>query len=158
MEQTGRRLEFRGCPMMSALPLMVFLMVTVVLVTTGAPTVEGMIIASMLGISAGMLVARDLAQYGEEVFSLMANRTATVAVVCWLWAGTFSGIMAASGLVEAIVWLGWKLNLQGAWLTVSIFISAAVFATSLGTGSVPCLDLPRSCTRLGSCWGRIRRP
>ena len=119
---------------MSALPLMVFLMVTVVLVTTGAPTVEGMIIASMLGISAGMLVARDLAQYGEEVFSLMANRTATVAVVCWLWAGTFSGIMAASGLVEAIVWLGWKLNLQGAWLTVSIFISAAVFATSLGTG------------------------
>ena len=120
--------------MMSALPLMVFLMVTVVLVTTGAPTVEGMIIASMLGISAGMLVARDLAQYGEEVFSLMANRTATVAVVCWLWAGTFSGIMAASGLVEAIVWLGWKLNLQGAWLTVSIFISAAVFATSLGTG------------------------
>ena len=120
--------------MMSALPLMVFLMVTVVLVTTGAPTVEGMIIASMLGISAGMLVARDLALYGEEVFSLMANRTATVAVVCWLWAGTFSGIMAASGLVEAIVWLGWKLNLQGAWLTVSIFISAAVFATSLGTG------------------------
>ena len=119
---------------MSALPLMVFLMVTVVLVTTGAPTVEGMIIASMLGISAGMLVARDLALYGEEVFSLMANRTATVAVVCWLWAGTFSGIMAASGLVEAIVWLGWKLNLQGAWLTVSIFISAAVFATSLGTG------------------------
>jgi len=120
--------------MMSALPLMVFLIVTVVLVIAGAPTVEGMIIASMLGISAGMLVARDLAQYGEEVFSLMANRTVTVAVVCWLWAGTFSGIMAASGLVEAIVWLGWKMNLEGAGLTVSIFISAAVFATSLGTG------------------------
>lgn len=134
MEQAGRRLEFRGGPMMSALPLMVFLIVTVVLVIAGAPTVEGMIIASMLGISAGMLVARDLAQYGEEVFSLMANRTVTVAVVCWLWAGTFSGIMAASGLVEAIVWLGWKMNLEGAGLTVSIFISAAVFATSLGTG------------------------
>ena len=120
--------------MMSALPLMVFLMVTVVLVTTGAPTVEGMIIASMLGISAGMLVARDLAQYGEEVFSLMANRTATVAVVCWLWAGTFSGIMAASGLVEAIVWLGWKLNLQGAWLTVSIFNIRCGLCNILGNG------------------------
>ena len=95
---------------------------------------EGMIIASMLGISAGMLVAKDIAQYGEAVFSLMANRTATVAVVCWLWAGAFSGIMAASGLVEAIVWIGWQLNLQGAWLTVSIFISAVIFATSLGTG------------------------
>ncbi len=134
MDQTEQRLEFRGGPMMSTLPLFVFLIVTVIMVAQGAPTVEGMIIASMLGISAGMLVAKDIGQYGEAIFSLMANRTATVAVVCWLWAGAFSGIMAASGLVEAIVWIGWRLNLQGAWLTVSIFISAAIFATSLGTG------------------------
>ena len=134
MDETELRLEFRGGLMMSTLPLFVFLIVTVILVAQGAPTVEGMIIASMLGISAGMLVAKDIAQYGDAVFSLMANRTATVAVVCWLWAGAFSGIMAASGLVEAIVWIGWQLNLQGAWLTVSIFISAAIFATSLGTG------------------------
>ncbi|UCF14488.1 MAG: hypothetical protein JSW59_13825, partial [Phycisphaerales bacterium] len=75
MDQTEQRLEFRGGPIMSALPLFVFLIVTVILVAQGAPEVEGMIIASMLGISAGMLVAKDIAQYGEAVFSLMANRT-----------------------------------------------------------------------------------
>jgi len=116
------------------LPLFIFLIATVILVAKGAPTVEGMIIVSMLGVSAGMLVAKDIARYGEAVFSLMASRTATVAVVCWLWAGAFSGIMASSGLIEAIVWIGWKLDLQGARLTVSVFVSAAIFATSLGTG------------------------
>jgi len=61
-------------------------------------------------------------------------RTSTVAVVCWLWAGAFSGILAGSGLVEAIVWVGWKLNLNGAWFTLTVFISSALFATSVGTG------------------------
>jgi Na+/H+ antiporter NhaC len=104
------------------------------MVAKGAPVVEGMIIAAMLGLSAGLLLAKNMTEYGEAIFSLMANRTATVAVVCWLWAGAFSGILAASGLVEAMVWLGWKLSLHGAWLTVSVFILAAIFATSVGTG------------------------
>ncbi|MFQ6114382.1 MAG: Na+/H+ antiporter NhaC family protein [bacterium] len=119
---------------MSVLPLLTFIFATVILVLKGAPAVEGMIIASMLGISVGMFFARDVAEYSERVFSLMANRIATVAVVCWLWAGAFSGILANSGLVEAIVWLGWKLNLTGAWFTLAVFISSAIFATSVGTG------------------------
>jgi Na+/H+ antiporter NhaC len=81
-----------------------------------------------------MLLARSKADYSEQVFSLMANRTATVAVVCWLWAGAFSGILADSGLVEAIVWVGWKLSLSGASFTLAVFVSAALFAVSVGTG------------------------
>ena len=60
------------------------------------------ILAAMLGISLGLLFARDTAAYTDRVFSLMANRTAAVAVVCWLWAGAFSGVLGDSGLVEAI--------------------------------------------------------
>ncbi|MCI0693622.1 Na+/H+ antiporter NhaC family protein [candidate division KSB1 bacterium] len=134
MTISERKLEFHGGPAVSVLPIAVFLLSTIVLVLKGAPAVEGMILAAMLGISIGMIFAKDVAQYSEEVFSLMANRIATVAVVCWLWAGAFSGIMAASGLVEAIVWLGWKLNLQGEWFTVAVFVSASLFATSVGTG------------------------
>lgn len=134
MIQSPKRIVFRGGPHMSVLPLLTFIFATVILVLKGAPAVEGMIIASMLGISVGMFFARDVAEYSERVFSLMANRIATVAVVCWLWAGAFSGILANSGLVEAIVWLGWKLNLTGAWFTLAVFISSAIFATSVGTG------------------------
>jgi Na+/H+ antiporter NhaC len=133
--QTDRKLiDFRGGPFVSVLPLVTFILGTAALVIVGAPAVEGMIIAAMVGISVGMLFAVDIADYSERVFSLMANRIATVAVVCWLWAGAFSGILASSGLVEAIVWLGWKFNLTGAGFTVAVFISAALFATSVGTG------------------------
>lgn len=134
MIQPSKLIEFRGGPYLSALPLGVFILATVMLVIQGAPAVEGMIMAAMLGISVGMIFARDVAGYSEHVFTLMANRIATVAVVCWLWAGAFSGILANSGLVEAIVWVGWKLNLTGTWFTLAVFISSALFATSVGTG------------------------
>lgn len=134
MNPTSKLITFRGGPYMSVLPLAIFIFVTVLLVIQGAPAVEGMIMAAMLGISVGMIFARNVADYSERVFTLMANRIATVAVVCWLWAGAFSGILANSGLVEAIVWLGWKLNLTGAWFTLAVFISSALFAISVGTG------------------------
>ncbi len=67
---------------MSVVPLAVFLGWTMYLVVRGAIVEEGMIIAAMAGIALGMLFARDPAAYSERIFSLMANRIATVAVVC----------------------------------------------------------------------------
>jgi len=125
---------FRGGACASVVPLAVFLVVTMALVLKGEAEVEAMVIAAMLGISVGMLFVRNVAEYSERVFSLMANRIGTVAVVCWLWAGAFSGILADSGLVEAIVWVGWKLNLSGEAFTLAVFIAASLFAVSTGTG------------------------
>jgi len=133
--EAGRpRLAFRGGPWASVLPLATFVVGTGILVVLGAAAVEGMIILAMLGLSLGMGLARDVAGYAERVFSLMANRVATVAVVCWLWAGAFSGILADSGLVEAIVWVGANLQLAGGLFTVATFFFAALFAVSVGTG------------------------
>lgn len=134
MTKATEPITFRGGAYLSMVPLAIFIIATIILVIQGAPAVEGMILAAMLGISVGMLFSRDMAGYSERVFSLMANRVATVAVVCWLWAGAFSGILADSGLVEAIVWVGWKLRLTDAWFTVAVFISSALFATAVGTG------------------------
>ena len=93
-----------------------------------------MILGAMLGLSLGLFFARDFARYGERLFTLMANRTAAVTVICWLWAGVFAGILQASGLVEAMVWLGLELDVSGAVFTVAVFITAALFAVSVGTG------------------------
>jgi Na+/H+ antiporter NhaC len=127
-------MEFRGGPWVSFVPLAVFILGTAALVISGAPDVQGMIIAAMVGISIGIFLSKDVPGYSERVFSLMANRTATVAIIAWLWAGAFSGILAASGLVEAIVWVGLKLHLTGAGFTVAVFLSSALFAVSVGTG------------------------
>ncbi len=83
------QIRFWGGAWMSTVPLAVFILATTSLVIAGAPVVEGMIIAAMGGISLGMLAARRPAIYTERVFALMANRTATVAIVAWLWAGAF---------------------------------------------------------------------
>lgn len=134
MVSSEKTLEFRGGTVASAIPLLVFVGVTVALVFAGAPKVEGMIMGAMLGISVGMFFARRASVYGERVFSLMVDRTAAVAIVCWLWAGAFSGILADSQLVEGIVWLGWKFGVAGREFTVTVFVCACLFAVSLGTG------------------------
>jgi len=134
MATQNEPIDFRGGALASAVPLLVFVGVTIVLVLAGAPEVNGMIVGAMLGISVGMVFARNISAYGERVFSLMVNRTAAVAIVCWLWAGAFSGILADAHLVEGIVWIGWKLGLAGRAFTVAVFICAGLFAVSLGTG------------------------
>ncbi|MFT5467834.1 MAG: Na+/H+ antiporter NhaC [Verrucomicrobiales bacterium] len=128
------KIEYRFGIWTSAVPLMTFLIFTIVLVFLGAPEVEGMIIGAMAGLSLGMLLTKSFYNFSERIFSLMANRTATVAIVCWLWAGAFAGILKDSGLVEATVWLGWNAGLSGQLFTVAVFILAAVFAVSVGTG------------------------
>lgn len=132
--QEHEHIVFRGGPWMSLAPLAVFILGTAGLVIAGAPVVEGMILVAMGGISLGLILTRKPAVYTDRVFALMADRTATVAIVAWLWAGTFSGILADSGLVEAIVWGGAKLHLTGAAFTVLVFVSSALFAVTVGTG------------------------
>jgi len=127
-------IQFRGGAWVSLVPLAVFILGTAGLVIAGAPAVEGMIVVAMAGISLGMVLARNAEVYTGRVFALMANRTATVAIVAWLWAGAFSGILAGSGLVEAIVWLSAKLYLSGSAFTVLVFVSSALFAVTVGTG------------------------
>lgn len=134
MQDQEGSISFRGPVWTCAVPLVIFLAITITLVVRGAPQVEGMILAAMVGISAGMLFSTNVAAYSERIFSLMANRVSTVAIVCWLWAGAFSGILGASGLVEANVWIGWKLGLTGPWFTATVFLFAALFAVSVGTG------------------------
>jgi Na+/H+ antiporter NhaC len=134
MTTSEQTLSFRGGAAASTAPLAVVVSGAAVLVGYGAPTVEGMIVLAIVGISLGLVLARDMGTYTELVFTLMANRTVAVAVVCWLWAGAFSGILADSGLVEAIVWMGWKLDLTGAGFVVAVFASSALFAVSVGTG------------------------
>jgi Na+/H+ antiporter NhaC len=134
MTESDGMLQFHGGAAASAAPMLTFVLVTLALVIAGAPAVEGMIAGAMLGISVGLVVARDRSAYADRVFSLMLNRTAAVAIICWLWAGAFSGILADSRLVEGVVWIGWKLGLTGAGFTVTVFWCASLFAVSLGTG------------------------
>ncbi len=134
MKAPGEKLVFRGGKWGSVVPLAIFLLFTLALVVMGAPKEEGMIIGAMVGLSLGMLFVTNVAAYSERIFGLMANRTATVAVICWLWAGAFAGILGASGLVEATVWAGWKMGLTGKWFVLVVFFMAALFAVSVGTG------------------------
>jgi Na+/H+ antiporter NhaC len=127
-------LSFRGGPVASLVPLAVFVLFSVMLLFLGALSERGMILGAMAGIVAGLLLARKPADYCEALFELMANRVVVVAIVCWLWAGMFGGLLRASGLVDGIIWVALQMELSGNLFVVLGFFGACVFAVSVGTG------------------------
>jgi Na+/H+ antiporter NhaC len=72
--------------------------------------------------------------YAEEVFTGMANRIATVAIIAWFWAGMFAQVLREGGLVDGLVWLGSVSHASGGVFVGATFVLAAIFASAVGTG------------------------
>jgi Na+/H+ antiporter NhaC len=64
----------------------------------------------------------------------MTQKVGVVAIVAWFFAGAFSQILQAGGLVKGLVWIADSLGVEGALFTVVTFLLAALFATAVGTG------------------------
>lgn len=130
----GPLLHFHGGQLASFGPLLVFLVCCMGLLLQGALTERAMILAAMAGITTGVVLARERAVFCDAIFTLMTNRVVVVAVICWLWAGAFGGLLRESGLVNGIIWLAAELQVTGRIFTLVVFLGAGLFAVSVGTG------------------------
>jgi Na+/H+ antiporter NhaC len=128
------QLTFKIGPFGSFMPFLVFIITALITVIFGAPTMEGMVICSLIGLIVGMFIAEDRYLYNEMIFEGMAQKIGVVAVVCWIFAGIFGQILKLSGLVEAMVWVGATLKLSGGLFTAITFLASATFAVAVGSG------------------------
>ncbi len=86
---TQPALRFRGGKAVAALPLVFFIGWAIAISVAGAPDENGLILGAAIGLVLGMFLCKNRWwDYAEEVFTGMANRIATVAIVAWFWAGT----------------------------------------------------------------------
>lgn len=128
-------LRFYGGRAMSALPLVFFIGWAITICVAGAPDENGLILGAAIGLVLGMVFCRDKWwNYCEEIFTGMANRVATVAIVAWMWAGMFAQVLREGGLVAGLVWLGGASHASGGIFVGATFLLACVFASAVGTG------------------------
>ncbi len=132
---TQPALRFRGGKAVSALPLVFFIGWAITISVAGAPDENGLILGAAMGFVLGMFLCKNRWwDYAEEVFTGMANRIATVAIVAWFWAGMFAQVLLVGGLVDGLVWLGGASNATGGIFVGATFVLAATFASAVGTG------------------------
>lgn len=98
-------------------------------------TTRYLILGAVLGLVLGLFLSKSAwSDYCEAIFTGMSQSVGVVAIVCWLWAGMFAEVLKAGHLVEGLVWLGEGLGVGSALFVIVTFLSAAIFASAVGTG------------------------
>ncbi len=130
------RLDFRGGPAASAIPVAFFVVWAIVqsgLLGIGDTT--GLVVGMLVGLIVGMLFVRgDWKTYADVVFDGMTERVAATAIVAWLWAGMFAQTIQTGGFVDGLVWAANALSVGATLFPAVTFLLAALLATGIGTG------------------------
>lgn len=127
------RLLYRGGFAGALLPLFVFLAGVTWLGLAGAPAETGLWPILVLGLTVGLLMARDRHAYSEAVVAGMAQPIVAVMILAWLFAGMLGALMNASGFVEALVWTAQEAGVTGAGYVLAAFVISCAVSTSTGT-------------------------
>lgn len=128
------RLQFHGGVYASLIPFLIFIAGTVVLALMGYGTETGYWVATILALMVGMFLSKNKNDYFDAIVEGMTEKMTSVAVLCWVWAGAFAGLLKVSGMVEGLMWLGVKANLTGGMFVAFTFVLGAIYGTSLGSG------------------------
>lgn len=128
-----KTLEYRGGLVGALAPFALFLSGVTWLALAGAPDERGFWPILLAALALGMLLVRDRTAYCEVMLGGMSQPIVMVMIMAWLLSGVLGAVLAASGFVEALVWLTRVTGLHGAGYVVAAFLACAVVSTATGT-------------------------
>jgi Na+/H+ antiporter NhaC len=100
---------------------------------SGAPVETGFWPVLLAALMVGLLLARDRSAYSEAILAGMSRPLVMVLVMAWLLAGVLGTLLAESGLVPALVWLGRAAAVSGGGYVAAAFLITCLVATATGT-------------------------
>jgi Na+/H+ antiporter NhaC len=126
-------LTFHAGTLGATAPFILFLAGVTWLALSGAPDERGFWPVLLAALTLGLLLARDRTRYAEVVLEGMSQPIVMVMIMAWLLSGVLGAILAASGFVQALVWLARTAGLHGAGYVAAAFLACAMISTSTGT-------------------------
>ncbi len=126
-------LRFRGGALGAFLPFGLFLFGVMGLGLSGAPVETGFWPVLLAALMLGLLLARDRQAYSEAILAGMSRPLVMVLVMAWLLAGVLGTLLAESGLVPSLVWLGRATAVSGGGYVASAFLITCLVSTATGT-------------------------
>ncbi len=125
--------SFRGGVWGALAPFALFLGGVSWLGLSGAPDESGFGPVLLVAIGVGLLLSRNRAAYADSVIDGMSERIVMLLILSWLLAGVLGALLAASGLVEALVAVASTTGVRGGGYVAAVFMVAAIFSTATGT-------------------------
>jgi len=131
--KTAELLRFRGGAFGALLPFAFFLAGVMTLGLSGAPVETGFWPVLLGALMLGLLLARDRYAYSEAILAGMSRPLVMVMVMAWLLAGVLGTLLAESGLVQSLVWLGRATGVSAGGYVAAAFVITALVSTATGT-------------------------
>ena len=129
------RLEFFGGLTGAFLPLLLFGVAVVAVTLTGMITIQAYLGPLVVIVGLVIVLAKDRSAACEAMIAGVRDRTLIVMIFAFFGAGVLGQLLVASGLVEALVWLGNFAGVQGTLFVLLVFLITAVISTAIGTST-----------------------
>ena len=118
---------------MAAVPLLVMVIPTIVLVFYGVFSANVMITGGVIGIMLGSVFARNKKEYWEVVVDALGDPTGLLAFALFLIVGVYAELLTTSNLGEGVIWLSNLLNTGPIIFTLFIYVICSVLGIAMGT-------------------------
>jgi len=137
--RTENLLSFHGGLVGAFTPLLLFALAVAYVTVAGMITIEAYFGPLVLIVGLMIMLAKDRRAACEAMLSGVADRTLAMMIFAFLGAGVLGQLLVASGVVKAVVWLGYLTGIGGTGFVLLSFIIAAVVSTSIGTSTGTCV-------------------
>lgn len=130
-----KKLLFYGGEWISFLPILIFVILTVVssfgLHVTGGGAGW---LPAFIAVSIPMFLAKNKVQYANAVVRGLSDRNVAIPIICWIYAGVFARILGDCGLAESIAKLAVRMGMGKVAFLVITFLCMVLFAMAIGSG------------------------
>ncbi len=134
MENSKKRLEFRGGMFMSLIPVVIFFAFCVVLfIVFKAFNMEALAMGGFVALLIGGVFAKSYTKFWDAAISGISSITSVSVIVIFFVIGMFSALMKASGLSGGFVWLANAVGVKSGIFTAFVFFATCVMSTATGS-------------------------
>ncbi len=133
------RLQFYGGLGAAVTPLVLFTLGVVYVTMAGMITMRAYFAPLVIVVALVIVLAKDKKAACEAMLTGVADRTLAVMIFAFLGAGVLGQILVASGVIKAVVWLGYIAGVEGTLFVLLAFAVASIVSTATGTSTGTCV-------------------
>ncbi len=117
------------------LPLLAMIVAMIVLAAFGMRSTKNFWSAGFLAVFVGFLVYKNKGRFQTAVIDGIKNNIFAFMIACFVFAGILSKILAASHLVNSLLWLLSKLHMSPGLMPFLCFLIAVILSTATGSAA-----------------------
>lgn len=133
-QQNKNLLEFYGGPLMSMIPILVYILISACLAMFFKfYSMKGLVFGAFVGLLLGFVFVKNKSKYWDVLIASLAKFSSSKLIFTFIVIGIFTRMLTVGDIGTGFVWLSVQLHITGGLFVVFTFIATSVI--SMGAGA-----------------------